>query len=207
MTDRSISPLGNPRASEVRALASGRTNPGKNRLCRSWSHGDRDGREPCQHGASRHRLCPPTGSNGRAHWARPQTHSGIRQPLRLRGRHQHAAGRRRRSRCRTRARRPRHRGSRIGIEARRNSSFHEHNQHIRRGFPRGGARPSRAGVRRGAGLWKSGCRQGAPVVHCRRRGAIRCRALPAALSTVSDKRHLSSAPSLRRQTSSSCSAI
>ena len=36
-------------------------------------------------------------------------------------------------------------------------------------------------VRRGAGLWESGCRQGAPVVHCRRRGAIRCRALPAAL--------------------------
>ena len=72
-------------------------------------------------------------------------------------------------------------GSRLGIEARRNSSFDEHNQHIRRVSPRGGACASRARLRRGAGLWKSGRRQGAPALHCRRRRASRCRTLSAAI--------------------------
>ena len=49
--------------------------------------------------------------------------------VRLRGRHQHAAGRHRRSRPRAWTRRLGDRRSRLGIEARRNSSFHEHNKH------------------------------------------------------------------------------
>ena len=128
-----------------------------------------------QHGTSSHRLCPPTGSNGQAcigSVSDPQWNSANlfdckvvismlpddaavrdvvfgQEELTLKG-----LG--------------------VGIEARRNSSFHEHNQHIRCGFPCGGACPSRARLRRGAGLWKSGCRKGAPAVHCRRRRVIGC---------------------------------
>ena len=98
------------------------------------------------------------------------------------------------------------RGSRIGIEARRNSSFHEHNQHRHCVSPRGGACPLRARLRRGAGLWKSGCRQGAPALHRRRRRSSRCRALSAAVRQPRTKDICRRRRCLRTQTSSSCSA-
>ena len=72
-------------------------------------------------------------------------------------------------------------GLALGLEARRNSSFDEHDQHSDCVSARERACPSRARLRRSAGVRKSGCRQGAPALHRRRRRPGRCRALSAAL--------------------------
>ena len=96
--------------------------------------------------------------------------------------------------------------SRRGIEARRNSSFDEHDQHGRRVSPRERACASRTRLRRSAGVRKSGCRQGAPALHRRRRRRRPMSSAASRSSTVSDNGRSWSAPTRNTQTSSSCSA-
>jgi len=36
---------------------------GENRFCRTWSHGNGDGRKPRVHGTTGDRICPPPGSD------------------------------------------------------------------------------------------------------------------------------------------------
>ena len=85
---------------------------------------------------------------------------------------------------------PRHCRSRRGIEARRYSSFDEHYKHIHCGSFGARACTSRARLRRSAGVWKSGCRQGASALRCRRRRRGRCRTLSAAIRHSRTEEHL-----------------
>ena len=70
-------------------------------------------------------------------------------------------------------------GLAAGLNARRDPSFDEHDQHGGRVAAGERACAARARLRRSAGVRKSGCRQGAPAVHRCRRRCGRHRALPA----------------------------
>ena len=151
----------------------------RHRLYRSWSHGHGDGRKSRRRRTAGDRICPSPGPDGQAHSARAQSHNGYHQPVRLRDRHQHAAGRRRCPRRRVWTCGPRYRRPGLGTNARRNSSFDEHDQHGDCFSAGERACQSRARLRRCAGVRKSGCRQGASALRRRRGQRRRCRALPA----------------------------